>query len=172
MQNFKEQYWFLSTIILGMVSGIISFIIYVAYIMQAGNIGIFTSILYYLPGLFFGLFSLFHFILFSRRQVKILGSFIWLISSTLSFNTAFYISSNFFDTRLPIMGLIGLVILILPFHFFICKLKLVNVLLLLVIAGLSGFTGSWSFFVWQTLILSTFGYFIYEEYIKYLYKKR
>ena len=176
----EEDLWSFFVLFFGIFSGFLTMICFKFIdnfnIKNNGNNGDGLSLLFI--GFLFGFVSLSYFYFFSYRKLTLIASFFWLVANSLSF----YLSSNFvaynisnvlndailFALFMIIAGFIGVLTLIPIFKYFFCNINWKNIRTILFVGLVSpvsvfvlGISGV--FFVWQTAVLVTFGYFIHKQ---------
>ena len=142
---FKEDKWLSFGLLIGLFSGFLTssrynFITDHAQSLRWGELDNFKMLT---VGFLFGVFSLFYFIIFSFKELKIKESLFWIGFSSLSFWLAYNFCTFFYSDYghqklyiLPfsIAGIIGISILIFIFSTYFCILNLRNILLILSIS--------------------------------------
>ncbi len=175
--EFLRKYWHVTSFVVGLLSGGAS---YGAIVLGTEiNYSFYHTIISCLPGLLFGLISLFYFLPFLKSKLSLLKSFGWVFFSTLSFLFSYYIfmSSEVFpdgyaDMKLAGMGFIGGLIILLAFNLFISKLTIAESLVLVMLTTLipmflgaeylskDSFFAVFTFFPWQAAVMVVFAHAI------------
>ncbi len=171
-----SKYWYVTSFIVGALSGLASYGSFSWEASQTSNLVKFFNYEGYIPyssGLLFGLVSYIYFLIFLRQQKSFIQSFLWIVFCTLSFTISFMFSSlNVLGkeqiTIFTSMGFVGGVFILFAFNFFVTKLNMLESLLLVIITTLiptclvllGEDLYQFSFIPWQAAVMVVFAHAI------------